>query len=350
MQMGTFPRIPTVFDDLLAAFRLILRPILLVLNLLGLYELENQLGKFNWIKYIPPSPPKLPPPPGLLPGGKPYAPGRLYTPQVPHEIPPPPPGFEPPSSSRLPIMADTERQHHVVTRRLTPRSIEEIQEDDADDGARRRRLSSRSKGYYVEEPRSSMRADRMEPAFEELFKPTEDIQFEDTETGPKFHIYPKECPYRVVIAPYNPDLNSTEFPLMPILQFWTWHTWLNVKLPTSREQNALRSNAGPGLARGHIADESGDWCGSIVLDEGWIKSKPSASQELIAISEAKTFNRNECEAWTYYIPKERDQSEWDLFYVLLIERKQEKWERVGLGKVFKEAFMRTATWKEIMLD
>jgi len=86
-----------------------------------------------------------------------------------------------------------------------------------------------------------------------------------------------------------------------------------------------------------------------VLDEQWVRSKTYANREFVAISEAKKFTQDECEAWTYYIPKERDQSEWDLFYVMLIERKDKQWERVGLGKVFKKAFMRNATWREIML-
>lgn len=38
-----------------------------------------------------------------------------------------------------------------------------------------------------------------------------------------------------------------------------------------------------------------------------------------------------------------------MFYVMLIERREEQWERVGTGNVFKTAFMRNATWKEIML-
>jgi hypothetical protein len=33
----------------------------------------------------------------------------------------------------------------------------------------------------------------------------------------------------------------------------------------------------------------------------------------------------------------------------LIQRVDEKWQRVGLGKVFKEAFRRRAQWREIML-
>ena len=102
------------------------------------------------------------------------------------------------------------------------------------------------------------------------------------------------------------------------------------------------------LIRCDIADEVGDWCGSIVLDPQWIMEKKSSKQEFIAISEAKNFTKNECKSWSYYIPKERDQSEWDLFYVLLIQWKSGKWEGVGSGKVFKESF-KGASWKEIMM-
>ena len=194
--------------------------------------------------------------------------------------------------------------------------------------------------------------------------------------GLDFSITLKDYPYRVVKAPYEPDPNSSEFPLLPILQFRTWHTWLHVKAatgpgsaePGSGSGTIRRRSTGPnpgddigrGQVRCHIADEAGDWCGSIVLDAGWLSARASSSSspssssnassryEFIAISEAKSFTQAECRAWTYYIPKEREQSEWDLFYVLLIERKDEKWERVGLGKVFREAF-RNARWKEIVL-
>jgi hypothetical protein len=40
----------------------------------------------------------------------------------------------------------------------------------------------------------------------------------------------------------------------------------------------------------------------------------------------------------HIIPEEREQPEWDLYYVLLIKRKDEKWERIGLGEVFRRAF------------
>lgn len=214
---------------------------------------------------------------------------------------------------------------------------------------------SNDKSYHHHHHRSHVRPsaryndEQWQAPYELFFKPPEEIEPADTEIDPKFYIYPKECPYRIVIAPYSRNINSVEFPLMPILQFWTWHTWLNIIAPANEVQDGAASTVGEGLKRCHICDESGDWCGSIVLDEQWAETASSARQELIAISEAKKFSLDECGAWTYYIPKERDQSEWDLFYVLLIERKGEKWERVGLGKAFKEAFMRKAGWKEIML-
>ncbi|KAI8268727.1 hypothetical protein K4K58_004428 [Colletotrichum sp. SAR11_239] len=178
-----------------------------------------------------------------------------------------------------------------------------------------------------------------------------DMFFEDNEK--EFSITLRDYPYRVVKAPFEPKPETSEFPLLPILQFRTWHTWLYIKHngPSERQfhdRKLLSMGTESGLARYHIADEMGDWCGSVVLEAEWA-GKASDKQEFIAISEAKSFTRDECPEWTYYIPKEREQSEWDLFYVLLIERKDEKWERVGLGKVFKEAF-HNSKQKEIMLS
>ncbi|KAJ0364276.1 hypothetical protein COL26b_012558 [Colletotrichum chrysophilum] len=178
-----------------------------------------------------------------------------------------------------------------------------------------------------------------------------DMFFEDNEK--EFSITLRDYPYRVVKAPFEPKPETSEFPLLPILQFRTWHTWLYIKHngPSERQfhdRKLLSMGTESGLARYHIADEMGDWCGSVVLEAEWA-AKASDKQEFIAISEAKSFTRDECPEWTYYIPKEREQSEWDLFYVLLIERKDEKWERVGVGKVFKEAF-HNSKQKEIMLS
>ena len=152
-----------------------------------------------------------------------------------------------------------------------------------------------------------------------------------------------ENPYRVVMADYSSEPDK-EFPDQPILQFWTWHTSLHL-VPSENPGPTL----GKGLSKYDIADEAGDWCGSLVLDEQWIKKSQCSKQKFIAISEAKAFTNDECGVWTYYIPKEREQSEWDIYYVLLIERKDNmRWERVALGKVFKAAFA-NAEWKEIVL-
>ncbi len=63
-----------------------------------------------------------------------------------------------------------------------------------------------------------------------------------------------------------------------------------------------------------------------------------------------SFTREECPEWNHDIHKEREESEWDLYYVLLLERNTERalWERVGLGEVFQAAFA-NASWGEIKL-
>lgn len=187
----------------------------------------------------------------------------------------------------------------------------------------------------------------LKPKYDDMFMPDEDIGPLDTEENPEFFISPKEYPYPPVIHQYNRNINSGRSPLMPLLQFWTWYARLNIACRL--KEAPAEADLHPKLERCSIADDNGDWCGSVVLNSKWVKRCKYARQELIAISEAKAFSLLECESWTYYIPKDRHESEWDVFYVLLIERKEEKWERVGLGKVFKEAFMRTAQWREIML-
>ena len=137
---------------------------------------------------------------------------------------------------------------------------------------------------------------------------------------------------------------DNEFPDQPILQFWTWYTSLHLVPSEDTGQKP-----GKGLCRYDIVDEIGDWCGSLVLDEKWITKSRRSNHDFIAISEAKALTKDECDVWTYYIPKEREQSEWDLYYVLLVERKETmRWERVALEKVFKAAFSH-AEWKEIIL-
>jgi hypothetical protein len=164
----------------------------------------------------------------------------------------------------------------------------------------------------------------------------------------------REFPYKVVQKRYETDMGTLEHPLKPILQFYTYHMRLNLVPPAEPDLDWVRptpQSGGSELQRYSIADDSGDWCGSIVLDSSWYNKQNQRSgprQEFIAISDAMRFSNEECATWTYYIPRERDESEWDLYYVFLIEYDVDSWKRIGLGKVFKEAFA-GAEWKEIVL-
>jgi hypothetical protein len=99
-----------------------------------------------------------------------------------------------------------------------------------------------------------------------------------------------------------------------------------------------------------IVDSEGDWCGSIILEDAWIRQYNGYLFHFIAISDAMASTLDECPDWTYHIPKERHESEWDLYYVVLLERNENKgvWQRAGLDKVIKVAFRGNA-WSEIKL-
>lgn len=62
------------------------------------------------------------------------------------------------------------------------------------------------------------------------------------------------------------------------------------------------------------------------------------------------FSQEEGLVWTYYVPKKREEPQWDVYFVLLLNRNQNRglWERVGRGKVFKAAFGERS-WEEIKL-
>lgn len=135
----------------------------------------------------------------------------------------------------------------------------------------------------------------------------------------------------------------------PILQFFTWRTDLIVSTRKTTPQESSQK-ASSCLSYFDIVDIDRDWFGSIKLPNDWMGEQQGGMFTFIAISDAKAFTEDECPVWTYYIPKERDESEWDLYFVLLLERNKERgvWERVGLGKVFQPAF-RQGTWDEIKL-
>jgi hypothetical protein len=144
-----------------------------------------------------------------------------------------------------------------------------------------------------------------------------------------------------------------QFPDLPYLQFWTWSAFLRLTLEQSKDPSKFRK-----LRRYSISDQKGDWCGTIVVDPGRLRyHRERVNYEFLAISRAKNFDPEENDNWTYYIPKEEEQSEWDLYYVLLIETVEvdelKIARRLGLGKVFIEAFENSCEpgkqWKEFIL-
>lgn len=134
-----------------------------------------------------------------------------------------------------------------------------------------------------------------------------------------------------------------------VLQIWTWRAQFYVLRNSEATEEA---SPGEGLVRCDVADENGDWCGHIVLNGNWINDwRQERKWHFIAISDARSFSKDECRNWSHYIPKDLEDVEWDLFFVLLIDWNSEKlvWERVGLGKVFQAAFDWSGQWSEILL-
>ncbi|KAF7888626.1 uncharacterized protein EAF02_003167 [Botrytis sinoallii] len=138
------------------------------------------------------------------------------------------------------------------------------------------------------------------------------------------------------------------------LQFWTYSAFFNLVERNMSVAN-FKSVLGSGLHRYDIEDSKGDWCGTIILDNTWAEGCGKV-HEFIAISEAKDLGLEEFDSWTYYIPQEREEAEWYLYYALMIQWNDERTvaKRVGLAKIFKEAFHSWPLapglkWKEIAL-
>lgn len=187
-------------------------------------------------------------------------------------------------------------------------------------------------------------------------RPLQGGQFEGfqwSEEGLNFEYTLPEDPYHVRIMERSHVANGLrEFPDRPFLQFFTWRAFFYV---VRSEESIVEDDVGETRTRCHIVDQRGDKCGSIIINNNWLEEHESAGQTLlkfIAISDAKSFTPQEFPAWTYYLPKERIDSEWDLYFALLVEQYPEQGvhRRVALGKVFKAAFtFPDCEWKEIIL-
>ncbi|KAH9879409.1 hypothetical protein J1614_002849 [Plenodomus biglobosus] len=161
-----------------------------------------------------------------------------------------------------------------------------------------------------------------------------------------------EDPYHVKVTEHSHMANGLrEFPDRPFLQFFTWRASFHV---VRSAESRLGDDVGKTRTRCHIIDRRGDKCGSIIVNNKWLEEHESGQTpfRFIAISDAKSFSQQEFPVWTYYLPKERIDSEWDLYFVLLVEHYPEEgiYRRVALGKVFKAAFtFSDCEWKEIIL-
>jgi hypothetical protein len=155
----------------------------------------------------------------------------------------------------------------------------------------------------------------------------------------------------------SPSHLRTEPTLPPIeghLHFYTWSAYFKLSRQ-SMSDSSFKSNLQPGLHRFSILDCRSDWCGTIVLDESYY-NQVSAVFEFIAISEARDFALEEYDSWTYYVPGEREEAEWYLYYALMIKvnAKSGTSERLGLAKIYTTAFQSGSfdpgfKWKEIRL-
>ncbi|KIX93367.1 uncharacterized protein Z520_11010 [Fonsecaea multimorphosa CBS 102226] len=264
------------------------------------------------------------------------------------------------STNTVPAPKSTSRKgRQRRSTRTTPRQKSDSGSSDSDD---------KSGGDLGSDPYGRL---RQEGAMSDsLGKPREDF----TLTLP-------EDPYHVRKTSERYMAGSVqEFPDQIFLQFFTWRASFHVVPATANSGDQVDGgDVGSGLRRCHIMDQRGDKCGSIVVDEKWLerhqKREPIEDDlpnglaekadevdntdktertefEFIAISEAKAFTKEEFPDWTYYIPKERVESDWDLFFVLLVEHLPMGgfYERVALGKVFKAAFsLSDDEWREIIL-
>ncbi|KAI0024345.1 heterokaryon incompatibility protein-domain-containing protein [Xylariomycetidae sp. FL0641] len=146
----------------------------------------------------------------------------------------------------------------------------------------------------------------------------------------------------------------TSPPMDCCLHFWTYTAQFQLSR-RSMANAALSSGVGEGLRRMSLLDRKGDWCGTLVLEDDWA-SRVGGVFEFAAISEARDFSMDELDTWAYYVPEERDISEWYLYYALLLVWDEERTvaERAGLAKIYKNAFEDASfdpgmAWKEITL-
>jgi hypothetical protein len=143
-------------------------------------------------------------------------------------------------------------------------------------------------------------------------------------------------PFRIYVEPYTSRSNK-DFPDQLLLKFWTW--WASLRPVRSTNQAADQTTDLSGLKNYDVADDVGDWCGLIMLDNWVVKEEKKGHQIdgsrrnfLLSLMQRRSRKRNVMSGRTptYYVPKELENSEWDLYYVILIEHKI--WSRCCIGE------------------
>ncbi|KAM0335225.1 hypothetical protein ACHAQA_000267 [Verticillium albo-atrum] len=167
-----------------------------------------------------------------------------------------------------------------------------------------------------------------------------------------------DSPFGITKSPY-PEDGKHHARSMPILQFWTWRAKLYINARTRGDTAPDTTGKARPLSRAlvqcDIYDSQKDLCGAIALPSaGFAALSESAAAStpfhFIALSDAKAFTKEEFPEWNYYNERERGNSEWDLYFVMLLQENKATtlWERVAVGKVFQAAF-RGAEWCEVKL-
>lgn len=138
------------------------------------------------------------------------------------------------------------------------------------------------------------------------------------------------------------------------LYFWTWTAFFQLSRQ-SLSSREFSSSLEPGLHRFGLGDIKGDWCGTIILEKKWF-NQIGGIFEFVAISEARDFSMEELDTWNYYFLEDREDSEWYVFYALMIvwDEKHTVAERTGLAKIYQKAFHTGSfqpgkAWREIVL-
>ncbi|KAJ0372434.1 hypothetical protein COL154_000162 [Colletotrichum chrysophilum] len=161
------------------------------------------------------------------------------------------------------------------------------------------------------------------------------------------------------VGPMENSEPKPTFPTSPhrdksYLYFWTYTAFFQLSRET-RTSPTFATKLEPGLHRFSLLDSNGDWCGTIILEDKWFTCVGDVL-EFAAISDARDFSMEELDTWNYYVPEDREVSEWQLYYALLIVwgEEYEVAERAGLAKIYQRAYDFASfdpgkAWREITL-